>query len=346
MGWSRWTFVAVLCGWLTIEGLASGVHVAVAEDSVTESRPKFDVAIGTWISTGDTRWAHNASLASSLLGNPTSKLIYKDVGTNVVDLAGTLWITPRLFGRLNVGFAGIGGGRLIDDDYLAADRGNPSSRTFSDVKGEGLWYLNADLGGRVQNFSNHRGWLDLFGGFQYWHQQQTAFGLGQDICTSAGSTIDLEPSTPGTQPLCAPGASTSSGVNVITNTTNWYSIRLGGKSEYRLTRQFSVLGNVALLPLSIVENKDIHHLRVSGPNALQQNPSISMLGWGVGANADVGLRLRLFETLFLNVGYRVWWNHAVDGTVTFHGINGSSEYPLTQFQSLRHGLTAGLNFTF
>ena len=341
-GWSRRASVPVLCGWLTIVGLACVVQVTAAQESITESRPKFDLAIGTWISTGETRWAHNASSSSSLLGNPTSKLTYKDVGANVVDLAGTLWITPRLFGRLNVGFASIGSGRLIDDDYLAADGGNPSSQTFSDVTGDGMWYLNADFGGRVKSFANHRGWLDLFGGFQYWHQQLTASGLGQEVCTSAGSTMDLDPLTPGTQQLCTPGTSTSSGVKVITNTTNWYSIRVGASTEYRLTRQLSLVGSAALIPLSIVDNKDIHYQRPD----LEQNPSISMLGWGVGTDADVGLRLMLVKNLFLNVGYRVWWNYAVDGNVTFHGLSGSSEFPLTQFQSFRQGLTAGLNITF
>jgi hypothetical protein len=341
---------------LVLCGVVFSAPAAVAQGPVEEPRQKFEFVVGTWISTGETRWAHNASSTSSLLGNPTSKLIYKDVGTNVVDLAGTLWFTPKLFGRLNVGFAGIGGGRLVDDDYLAADGGNPSSRTFSDLKGEGIlktvtdlngpgmWYLNADFGGRVKNFSNHRGWLDLFGGFQYWHQQQTAFGIGQEACTSAGSTIDLDPSTPGTQRLCAPGASTSSGVKVITNTTNWYSIRLGGKAEYRLTRQFSVLGSLALLPISVVENKDIHHQR----SDLRQNPSsISMLGVGIGADADVGVKFMFTKNVGLNIGYRVWWNRALDGNMTFHYSDGSSSsYPLTQFESLRHGLTAGLNFTF
>jgi len=342
-GWSRRASVAVLCGWLTIVGLACAVQVAAAQEYITESRPKFDFAIGTWISTGNTRWSHDASSASSLLGNPTSKLTYNDVGANVVDLAGTLWITPRLFGRLNAGFASIGSGRLTDDDYLGADGGNPSSQTFSDVKGDGMWYLNADFGGRVKNFANHRGWLDLFGGFQYWHQQLTAFGIGQEVCTSAGSTMDLDPLTPGTQPLCTPGASTSSGVKVLTNTTNWYSIRVGASTEYRLTRRFSLVGTAAFIPLSIIDNKDIHHQRPD----LQQNPSISMVGWGVGANADVGFRLMLVKNLSLNVGYRVWWNHAVDGTVTFHNAGAPSDsFPLTQFQSLRQGITAGLNFTF
>jgi hypothetical protein len=268
-------------------------------------------------------------------------LTYKDVGTNVIDLTGTYWVRPQLFGRLNIGFAGIGGGRLTDDDYLAADGGNPSSRTISNINGDGMWYLNADVGVRVKSFANHRGWMDVFGGFQYWHTEYSAVGLGQVICTSAGSTIDLG----GGDVLCNPAGPSppvGSGTHVITNTTNWYSIRVGGRTEYRLTRQFSLLGGVALLPVSIVENKDIHHLR----NDLQQNPSLSMLGIGIGADADVGARFMFTKNIGLDVGYRVWWNHAVDGTLTAHGVSGSAEYPLAQFDSLRHGLTAGINFTF
>ena len=198
-GWIR------VLRWVTGSGLAlCGVMLsaqgAVAQEPVEESRQKFEFAIGTWISTGNTHWAHNASSSSSLLGNPTSRLTYKDVGTNVLDLTGTYWFTPRLFGRLNLGVAGIGGGRLTDDDYLAADGGNPSLRTISNLNGDGMWYLNADVGGRVKNFANHRGWLDVFGGFQFWHTEYSAVGLGQVTCTSAGSTIDLG----GGQRLCNP----------------------------------------------------------------------------------------------------------------------------------------------
>jgi hypothetical protein len=335
-GRTRRTSVTVLCGWLTILGLTCAVPIEAAQDSVTESRPRFDLAIGTWISTGDTRWAHNASSSSPLLGNPTSKLIYKDVGTNVFDIAGTLWVTPRLFGRLNIGVAGIGGGRLTDYDYLAADGGNPSSQTNSDLSGDGMWYLNADAGGRVTSFPNHRGWLDVFGGFQYWHTKYTAVGLAQVTCTTAGSTVTIGGGT-----LC-PLPPVGSGIEIITNTTNWYSLRAGGRTEYRLTRQLSLLGSVALLPLSIIQNDDIHHLR----SDLQQNPSISMLGFGMGVDADVGARFMFTKNVGLSVGYRVWWNRMIDGNVTFHGVSGSSEFPLTEFQSIRQGLTAGLDFTF
>ena len=91
-----------------------------------------------------------------------------------------------------------------------------------------------------------------------------------------------------------------------------------------------------------MENKDIHHLR----SDFQQNPSISMVGFGIGADADVGLKYMFTKNVGLNLGYRVWWNRMLDGTVTFHGTSGSSDYPLTQFQSVRQGVTLGLNFTF
>src|ERR1700704_3135793 len=175
-GWSRRTSVTVLCGWLTILGLACAVQIAAAQDSITDSPPKFDLAIGTWISTGNTHWAHNASSIAGL-GNPSSKLTYKDVGTNVVEVTGKVWMTPKWFGRLNVGFAGIGGGRLTDDDFGSTGGQRLFSRTNSDLSGDNMWYLNADSGFRVAEYPNHRGWLELFGGYQFWHTKYEATGL-------------------------------------------------------------------------------------------------------------------------------------------------------------------------
>lgn len=311
-----------------------------AEDGTEERRPKFELGIGAWISTGETKWAHNASEIPGL-ANPTSKLTYKDVGTNVLEVTGRLWVTPKWFGRLNVGFAGIGGGRLTDDDYLAVDGGAPSSRTYSDLKGDSMWYLNADVGSRVVEFAHSRGWLDVFAGYQYWYQRYTANGFGQVSCSTAGQTLDLNP--PNNEFLCSPGRSVSSDIPVITNTTNWHSIRVGGSLEYRFTRRLSVQSTVAFIPVSIVDNKDVHHLRPD----LAQNPSLKMLGYGIGADADVGARFMIVKNLVANVGYRIWWNRMVDGNVTFYNSAGQSdEFPLTEFQSFRHGLTFGLNYSF
>jgi hypothetical protein len=143
--------------------------------------------------------------------------------------------------------------------------------------------------------------LDVFGGFQYWYTKYEATGVTQVACdnTAVPPLLGL---------TCNPtGTVTNQGQTVITNTTNWYSIRAGASTEYRLTRQLSLMATAAFLPLTIIDNKDI----------------------------------------FLNVGYRVWWNHAIDGTVKFHSVGAPSDsFPLTEFQSIRQGLTAGLNFTF
>jgi hypothetical protein len=307
------------------------VSVVAGEELVQEARPKVELSAGTWISVGDTRWAHNASSVPGL-GNPTSKLTYKDVGTNMIDLTGKIWFSPRVFGRLNGGFAGIGGGRLTDDDYGSGQR--LFSKTTSNIPDNSMYYINADLGGRVAEFVNHRGYLDLFGGYQYWHTEYRAVGITQVAC---------DPSAIPGLTCSAAGTSSNQGQTVITNTANWHSIRVGASTEYRLTRRLSVLGTLALIPVSVLDNKDVHHLR----GDLKQNPSFSMVGYGVGADVDVGARFMITKNLAANLGYRLYYNRVLSGDLTVHPAAGSSDsFPLTQFESLRHGFTAGLSLIF
>jgi hypothetical protein len=328
----------VVAGCLGLLVLAAvlDTHVLFAQDSVEERRPRVELGVGAWIiGTGETKWAHNASSIPGL-GDPTSKLKYKDVGTNIVDLTGKVWITPRWFGRLNFGIGDVGGGRLTDDDYGSGQA--LFSQTNSDINGVSTWYVNADFGAKVKEFPNHRGYLELFGGYQFWYTKYQAVGLTQVVCNPAA--------IPGL--TCDPaGTVTHQGQTVITNTAHWHSLRVGGTAEYRLTRRFSVQSTVAFIPVSVIDNNDIHNLRTSGPGALQQNPSISMLGYGIGADADVGARFMILKNLSASVGYRIWWNMMLDGNVTFHNANApSSKFPLTEFQSYRQGLTFGLNYSF
>ncbi len=324
MNGRRWLVLSVLVA-TACPGAGS------AQEPAEERRPKIELSAGTWLSVGDTRWAHNASSVAGL-GNPTSKLIYKDVGTNVVDLAGKFWLSPKVFGKLNVGIADIGGGRLIDDDYGTGQR--LFSRTQSDINNNSMWYINVDLGARVKEFANHRGYLDVFGGYQYWHTEYQAVSLGQLACN------------PGVIPglTCSPtGTNSLQGVKVITNTTDWHSLRLGGTAEYFLTRRFSVNGTIAFIPVSLLDNRDVHHQR----SDLEQNPSFSMKGLGMGADLDVGLKYLFTRHIAATVGYRLYYNRLVDGDFKTHPVSGGeSTFPLTQFESLRHGLTAGVTLIF
>ena len=71
------------------------------------------------------------------------------------------------------------------------------------------------------------------------------------------------------------------------------------------------------------------------------------MGYGIGADADVGVRFMIMKNLAANLGYRVYYNRILDGDLTVHPAVGSSEsFPLTQFESLRHGFTAGLSLLF
>lgn len=334
---------------ISLAVLVVGVLVLVSSGFAQESPPTFqkrvDLTLGTWISVGDTRWSHNAS-SQGLLGNPTSRLTYADHSTNIVELTAKVYLRPHFFGRLQVGGAHIGGGRLTDDDFLAADGGNPSLRTHSDISGSGLWFVNADLGGALITFPNSRGHLDGFLGFQYWRQKHNAYGVQQISCSAAGASTDLDEGTPGLDPLCVPGdPGLNQNVLVISNSSSWYSLRVGATSEYHLLRWVSLYGSIVLKPINLFTNEDTHHLRVAGGEL--SVPSFTMRGIGFGADADIGVRVHLTRWLAAQVGYRVWWNRLIDGTWESHLADGrSASFPLTEFQSLRHGLTAGLTASF
>ncbi|MFN3680970.1 MAG: hypothetical protein ACK4VP_02860, partial [Nitrospira sp.] len=194
-----WPAVLALCWLMPISSVS-----AQEQGPLPAKRVAVELGLGTWISVGETRWSHNASVISPL-GNPTSRLIYEDHSTNIVELTAKVSVGPRWFGRLNVGGARIGGGRLTDDDFLTPDGGAPSLRTHSDLDGSGVWYLNVDVGAKVLEFHQGKGNLEAIGGFQYWRQHHRAYGVRQVVCSAAGSSVDLDPLTPGVNPLCAPG---------------------------------------------------------------------------------------------------------------------------------------------
>lgn len=323
---------------LTVLALGSGEAAEVFQ----RSNVSVELGLSGWISQGETTWNHDASRVDPLLGNPTSKLTYKDVGTNVIEFSGKMKFARRWFVRANYGTAAIGGGRLTDDDFLAADGGNPSSRTFSDLPGDSIWYVNGDVGLTVVNYPGHRGTLDLVVGYQYRREKHVASGVTQILCTSAGATTDLDPA-PGLQSLCNPGAAPVSGMTVITNTQTWNSLKLGVETEYRITRRLSVEGKAAFLPFTSLNNKDIHHLRTD----LQQNPSFEMTGTGIGANLEGDVSYMVLKGLFLKVGYRYWWNHVSDGTWKNFPVGAPSEtFNLNEFENIRQGLTFGATYLF
>lgn len=318
--------------------------MATGEETAPSSNPRVQLGLNSWIFTqGETTWSHNASGLNPQFGNPTSKLTYKDNNTQIIELTGKVNLGQRWFVRADIGFSvDFDRGTLIDNDYSAVGGQHLFSQTSSNITGSGTQYLNADVGFRLLEYPGHRGYLDFFGGYQYWRTKYEATGVTQIECNPSG--------IPGV--ACDPdpakiGKDVAPGQLAITNTTQWNSLRLGAQTEYRLTRWFSVEGKVAFIPVSYLVNDDIHHLRQTGPGALQQNPSFFMSGFGVGADVEAGVRFMIVRNLFLNTGYRFWWNHIVDGTLTVYPVGSpSASAPLTEFQTMRQGVTLGLSYMF
>lgn len=321
--------------------------VVFAEPEIYEDGPATTVEVGVsfWFSQAETKWSHNASGLDPNLGNPSSRLMYKDVGTNIAELTGTVRFKNRLFVRSNFGYGEIGGGRLIDEDFLSAqgavNKGatisgaHAFSKTFSDITGDDLWYVNVDTGIRAMSFTEDKGFLDLFVGFQYWREQHETRGLTQITCTTVTS--------PDPAFQCpAAGAVRFEGQPVITNKATWISGRVGVESEYRLLRRVSVNGKLAVL-VTQLRNEDTHHLRTD----LQQNPSFKMSGLGFGTNVEGNVRILVIERFFLSAGYRFWWTRVTDEDWELFGANGASlSANLNEFETIRHGPTVGILYTF
>jgi len=291
-------------------------------------RPRVELSLRSWLFTaGETQWSQDASGLDSRLGDPTSKLKYKDNDTHLVGLGAKVHLNRRLFLDGEFAFSvDFDRGSLIDDDYLAGQR--LYSRTRSDITGKGTWYVSGHVGYRAVEFDNNRGHFDVLAGFQYWRSTYEATGINLLVCDSS---VIICPTPSPTLPA-------------IKNTTHWITpLQVGGQLEYRIMPRVSANIKMLFSPASVLYNRDIHFQR----SDLEQDPSFSMWGVGVSGTVEPTLRIMLTRHLALMGGYRVMWNRTYWGRLESHPIGGGSvTVPLTELQTIRHGVIVGLTGSF
>ena len=294
----------------------------------------FIVGMSGWISSGETDWNHDASSSSIYLGNPSSKLSYEDVDSNIIEFSVEAIIASDYFIRGNLGFGGIDDGTLIDDDFLTTSTTGDflASRSFSDIGDDGIWFLNFDVGYTLWTEpANQNSRIKVFAGYQHWEEDYNATGLTYDVCTVGGALLGI----------CSPaGTSFFPGESVISNKVEWDSLRLGVEAEKKFGKSFSVEVSAIFIPYSDMHNEDIHHLRTD----LAQ-PGFVMNGTGMGYNLEFTASYEVISNLLLSAGYK-YWSLESDGDIEVRGMSASRVFPLNDLNSVRKGVTIGLSYKF
>lgn len=318
----------LVCTAITLLLLFGPVASSWGQDPSLDVQPRVELSLRSWLFTaGETQWSHDASGLDPRLGDPTSKLTYKDNDTHLVGLDTKVHLNRRLFLSGEFAFSvDFDRGSLIDDDYSVGQR--LVSRTSSDITGKGTWYFSGNVGYRAVEFANNRGYFDMLAGLQYWRTTYEATGISRLTCDA--SVISCGPVSP-----IFPA---------VKNTTHWITpLHIGGQLEYRVMPGIKVNFKMTFSPASGVFNEDIHFQR----GDLKQDPSFTMWGVGVGATAEPSISVMLSRHLALTGGYRVMWNRTYYGRLENHPVgNGSGMVPLTEFQTIRHGVIVGLTGSF
>ena len=298
-----------------------------------------ELSIATWISQGRSNWNHTAP--SSLLGDPTSSLDYKDVWSNIVELSARV-VHKRGFSLTGqIGYGAITEGVLIDDDFVSASGATAFgasvngphriSRTESDIGDSYVFYVNGELGLLFYRFAENKGLVNAVLGFQYWREKYVAKGVKQLECTAVGTFCN------------AAGTESFLGTKAITNTVQWTSMKVGAEGHMNFWNRVTLQAKAIALPLAWLHNEDIHHLRTD----LRRSPSFKMSGLGYGFNVEGLVQVQVFTRFFLHGGYRYWWLTVQDGDWENFPVSGSSTTAnLNEFRTFRHGATFGVSYLF
>jgi opacity protein-like surface antigen len=289
--------------------------VAVSSPAWAQSPPETSLAIGgrLWVTSG---YSTNST--------GLSELRWRGVDS-VVPEVNVDFVLNRLVLMGSIGGGVIKQGVLIDEDFNDRDHDVRISRTRSDADDTGLLYINVDVGYRLLRWGEREqpGFIDVLGGFQYWHERYVAFGA-----TSAFPSV-------------VPAI--SSGQKVITQDWDWYSFRLGGRTQVPIFGGLSAKARAFVLPWSKSVVDDIHHLR----SDVRHDPSFrSEADGGVGVQLDGGLTYRVWRGLSVEAGYQYWWIKSGEGTLTARTPDGDFEGKLFGNRIERHGPYVGLQYRF
>jgi hypothetical protein len=308
--------IRVLIGSLLVAG------GALAQDA-PPAYQRGDLGVRYWLSSGETRHAHNAQGVVPSLGNPTSVLRYENLDANALELFGRETFARDWFLKGFVGVGRINTGSFDDEDFRAGQQ--KFSDVTSSVSSGWLSYGVLDVG---HQWALKQGAVNLgvFAGYGQWTEEVDASGATDHLGFIGG---DIDRST-----------------NIISNKLTWKALRIGFVGQVRLGSRVRLGVDLALIPYAQYRNEDSHHLRTN-PNRvdfLGPVPNIIMQGDGRGVQLDAEIGYEVFRRTVFALGWRYWYMESTDGTRSVPGVPGAAELPVTELYSKRTGLTASLRY--
>src|SRR5262249_2992605 len=165
-------------------------------------------------------WYGRASATSNLFDGTGSQLVsrltYGDLSLYAAEAFGRIELNKRWFVKGYIGGGPFRRGNLKDEDFGLPPPFNPYSATLSALSDSDLSYAAVDAGANVLWGPDFR--VGLFAGFHYLNQNMSAFGCSQIS----------------NNPFICGSFTIPNWVRVITEHTNWYSIRLRAHASFDL----------------------------------------------------------------------------------------------------------------
>ena len=276
-----------------------------------------ELGVRYWLSTGETKHAHNAQGVVPSLGNPTSVLHYENLDAHSLELFGRGVFARNWFLKGLLGYGHINTGSFDDEDFNAGQV--KFSDTTSSVTDGWLAYGTIDVGHQwvlKQGAIN----LGVFAGYSQWTEQVDASGA-TDHLGFIGGDID-------------------SSVRVISNKLTWKALRIGFAGQFVFGRA-RLSTDLALIPYAQYRNEDSHLLRQS-PSDLGPAPNIVLEGDGYGVQLDAELAYELARRTLLSLGWRYWYMESSDGKRSLPNFPSFPQLPVTELYSKRTGATLSL----
>lgn len=265
----------------------------------------WEVGARYWFSTGESSYDLLDSTSTILV----SRLTYQDLAAHSGETFFRGDHSSGFFVKGNVGAGIVDSGNLIDEDFPPVV--SLFSQTTSDQNDGNISYASLDLGytfydNTVLSFSykdepaaSTGMRLGAFIGYHYLNEKFNAFG-----CTQLAIN-----------PFICGGGGIPTNILVISQDTDWSSLRIGLTGDFLLSDRLKLTGDVAYVSTRL-DGADTHHLRGDFNAPLPQE------GDGYGVQLEAVLSYQLTDAFDIGVGARYWHMEIEDGTLDFTEATG------------------------